>query len=460
MDAQGTEPLAKEDTRGLWLNYELDADLSQWATDLTISAAGPAYGNNGAYRASDTPRQLTGALGREIVVRFEVNPGSDKSACVVALGPPASSVTVAWAIELDSSTRLSFRQGASVLATVAFASISGQQEVTVSWSSRPNPDTTGASNALLSEVFVFGHTSSEFEEPVQFAHAVSTVAGTHAFMLGGYGGAGGNPWTSDVRQVRSCRIGSAWHPANELADDWLFARDAKPSTGLPLPAVHVPLTWASNIGDEGQWIGQANAGVIAAESIARRRAGWSPLVNDVYHDAQPIAPESVELAPLSWHRNAPGSDLFRLRIDYLRWVPVPRGCTHAWVRIHVTQWTADAGASDPVPLQLGCWAMNRPFAVGPVGGDSFAWSRCTHSLLLENEHYEAGTGMWLDMGLVQMPVYTGPHQGWRDTVHLALGWAWDPEGIYPGDVEQGRMRIGAWHVRPLYKPIGGSLGDP
>lgn len=460
MDAQGTQTNAKEDTRGLWLNYELDADLSQWETDLTLSVAGPNYGNNGAYRASDTPRQLTGAGGREIVVRFEVNPGTDKKRTVVALGPPASSATVAWTIELNSGTgALDFRQGGTVLGSIAFVAISGQQEVTVSWSTRPNPETTGASDALISECQAFGHDSSEFEEPIQFIHAAASVAGTDAFMLGGYGGAGGNAWTRDVRQIRSCRIGCAWHPAAEWCEDWIFTRTAPPA-GLPMPSRLVPVTWASALGQEGQWIGQANAGVIAAESTARARAGWTPLINEVYTDAQPIAVESVELAPAGWHRSAPGSSVFRLRIDFLRWVPVPRGCAHAWVRVHMTQWTDDKGASDPCPMQVCCWAMNRPFAVGPVGGETFRYSRTQQSLLLEYEDFVTGIGRWIDLGLVQLPTYAGPEQGWRDTVFLALGWAFDPESAYAGDVEVARMRIDAWHARPVYKAIAGLKGDP
>lgn len=438
MDAQGSQTNAKEDTVLLLGLDGFDpwVDLSQYGTDL--------FEDSAFYEDPSARGALDGSNGRELYVQAVIEP-TDGDGMLLIHASTADAVDHTYAIFLNSGGDIEFRQGGTLLATITL-SVGVESVISIHWSTRNNPDTAGSSDALISECIVYNHTAAAYAGFIQVKHAVATTDPTWALTVGGW-------WNGATvllieAPITKCRIGKAWHPSTEFAEDWIGARPSHASD-LTVPDYLLPVDVDSGLGDEGAWTGQANVGWIAEDNARKRWALWSPLVNESYTDARPIG--DVE-TPVQWYAPAPGADAYRMRLDFLRWVPVPRGATHAWVRIHVVSYVT--GASDPVPIQFCCVAMSRPpFGLGPAGGDAFTFAR-VESTVLDVDNGATGVGQWLELGLVRLPIYVGNTPGWRDTVHLALGWQIDPAGTHP-DPDEGRFKVKSWHVRPLFKAIGG-----
>lgn len=445
MDAQGSQTNAKPDTVGLWLADDLVTDLGQHAEDLTVSPVG-ALGFYGAFRDADTTRQLTGEGGREVYVRVDLRAGGDTDQVLIALGPWDDAGASTFAIALNSSGEVECLIDGATSTVHAFAAISSTlQEVSFCWSTRANPDTTGAGDALISELSIYGHTDAAFEEVPQWTHAIGTIYDPSVSLsVGGYGNAFG--WILDSRQVHAARIGAAWHTNVEFAEDWIAPRSAH---GSALPQVLEPLVLGetSQIGRESELIGSANIGAVAASANANRVRMLSNLVNEVYSDARTL---STTPSPTQRLITAPGSAAYKVDAASIRWIPHP-GLGLAWVRVHVQSWVT-AGAA--VPIGIRCYAFNRPpLGVGPLieGLPTPALELDYVGAMITVDHGAAGVGEWLDLGVLRVPRFTGAAPTWSGTTILALAHAFDPASASANDANA-RIKIKAWDVRALAGP--------
>lgn len=463
MDAQGSQEKAKEDTAGLWLDADLVTDLSQYGEDLTATSPG-AFGPPGAVKTDDTLRRITGATGRELYVRADlaVGQGTDRGVVWLAHGDATTDFninTCAYLIGIDGTDRVYFKQGADVLlaATLTGLTVSATiQQVSAHWSTRPNPDTTGASDALISEFLIYGHTDEVFVGPFQVVHAVPTTLTGTFFAISGFGptGIGWEDEASSSRQVRRVRVSAGWHPTVEAGEDWVAARTAYAGTlddGIVEPLGPRPI--ASLLGEAGHFVGRAQVGYAAAHAGAVRRRAWSPIVNEVYGDAATLL---ATAAPANWVSPSPGSGVYSMLISWLRWVSVPAGATHAWVRVHVRSWVTGGAA---VPLGLRCYALNRPPAtlqIGQTQAPALAYHFAGEVL---TANHSSSDGEWVELGLVALPPWTGPAAaGWPSSVHLCLAYAVDPAGTSANDAAA-RVKINAWHARTVALFAPGGLGD-
>jgi hypothetical protein len=443
MDAQNSDPLCKEDTIVRVATPSLTVDNSQFATNLTASALA-------VYETSSARAAITGATGRELYLRVSVQT-TDKNTVMLIHANTANIANHTYLIKLDAFADMVFSQNDIVLYTLTPA-LAGTSSLSIHWSTRPNPDTTGAGDAVISEFLVYNHTTSAYiGEVVQVAHAISTTSASWALGIGGY-------WNGALLaasgQVSKCRIGTAWHPANEMAEEWISMRAAPTADANALEYL-LPLTVASGIGDDGEWAGQANFAWIAEDNARKRRALWSPLVNTVWSDAEAFAKTPDD--PVPWVRLAPGSALYEMRIDWLRWLAVPAGCTHARVWVQVVSYVTSSTA---VPIKLRLYAMNRTEELDPnkyPGAPKFAYAYCESALHTVNDTV-SGVGQWLSLGRVQLPTYTEATTGFAGTVHLCLAYAFDPASTSGNDANA-RIKIRAAHCVPVFKPVPNNLGE-
>ena len=146
--------------------------------------------------------------------------------------------------------------------------------------------------------------------------------------------------------------------------------------------------------------------------------------------------------------------LIALPLPFLRWIAVPPGATHAFVRVHLRSWVTSGSA---VPLGIRCYALNRPpdttqIGAAPAPPLEYDYRGAVRTV----DHGSTGTGEWIDLGLVRLPRFTGPAKGWTETTHLCLAYAWDPAAASVNDVNA-RAQIFAWHVRPVQVWTPGGL---
>ena len=426
--------LAKEDTRLLLLG-SATVDSSQYATNLTASGAG-GYETNSARSALATSCEY---YARCTTLAAEAD--------LVFLAVHNVAVTdVTYALANNGSGRFTVISGTGAVLWNSPATAPAG-DCSFSFSTRPNPRTTGASDAQISEVVIYDHTAGSYLAIEQFAHATPTASSAYTLSVGGIW-TGATLVSTPTNAVTKARISNAWHPSTEVAEDWISERTAYAGDLDDVPIEPFPLTVASGIGDSGEFIGRAQLGFAAAQTKAVRHRQWSPLVNEAYPDAGLIAVSSGEWS--TRHLTAaPGSTAYTMAVHWLRWCAVPRGATHARVRVHVQSWVVSGAA---VPIGVRVYAMNRPPDVNAIGGlqaqplPDLDYAYAT--ALLTTDHTSTGVGEWLDIGLVRLPVVQEPITGWRDTVHLCIAYAIDPASASAND-PNARIKINAWSAVPV-----------
>lgn len=437
MDAQGSQASALEDTVYLALSSNESTDLSQRLTNLTAA-------DLGGYETSSARTGITGARGRELYLRTTMA-DADGSYIMLSHGDPAVSTSNTYTIRrtVAATADIEFVQGATVVYTHADinANLAGTDDISIHWSTRDNPDTTGAGDAQISEFIIYNHTTPGYIlEPKQATHAVSSTNAAWAFSVGGrWDGAN---LVSDSRQIIKCRVGDSWHTSVEFAEHWVAARTAPTADTEQIDDL-LPLDKTSAIGDDGELVGQGNMGWTAAHNITKRRAMWGPLVNEHWSDAEVI---STTADPTQWVTSAPDQTLYKLRVDMLRWCVVPPGCTHAWVRLHVVSYVTSGAA---VPVQFRIYALNRPPLFDLVkypDAPALEYSLVTSSLLTVDDVSPTAEGRWMFKSMIRLPVYTPATPGFQNTVHLVPAYAFDPGATSSNDANA-RILINSFHAR-------------
>ena len=212
-DAQGTEPLAKADTVLYCTSVALATDLSQYGDGLTADTTA-------AYELTSSLRGLDGSTGRNLWARVSVQT-TDKNVVILAHASTSTFSSNTYAISIDGSYNIVFQQGSTTLLSVAPA-LGATSSLGLSWCTRENPDTTGASDALISEFSIYNFTTGAYiGERTQVTHAIPTTNAGWALTVGGWYNAGAV--VSKSGQVASCRIGKAFYPSAEVAEDWIAA---------------------------------------------------------------------------------------------------------------------------------------------------------------------------------------------------------------------------------------------
>ena len=437
MLVRGAVDGAREDTLGLWLDGQL-VDLAQHGVDLEAGTPGI-----GGYLDPDPLRGITGASGREVLALFDWS--SSTNACVMAHALASDLDQSTWAI-IAAGGQLLALQGTDVLA--ALEPTTSPATLLVVWSSRPNPDATGASDAVLSTIELYEVTGDVWHVPAVVAHAAATSDGARALHVGGAWD--GSTFGAQVPAMYVARVSSAPdHTAAEAHQTFV----APISPGADDPSPIAPMLPPDIVtGEPGEWAGAANVGWAAATTKSLRRAGGSPLVAEVHRDAGGWGagvPLRFMLAQDGW-----------LLAPLLRYVDAPAWATHAVVRVHARQWGTEG--EDPTPARVRVSAWNRLPAAPQLPAVPLDAFHVT-TLALEYDDGEAGRGRWLpwpgvgdevaDHAVLRLPRAThgGAHVRGSLVVGISIRWDAGP------DLEAARLAIRAWSLTPLHRYIGGTL---
>jgi hypothetical protein len=426
--AQGAQANAKEDTRYLALGGVLKTDLSHRLTNLTASGAG-------AYEAPSARSVLTGA--RTVSCRWTATAAEANT--VLLICGNAAITDMVWGIGTDVTGAICcYINGIVGILIAPF--VTAAKDYSISFSTRPNPDTTGASDAQISELWIYNHTDGTTDAIIQAAHAVSAAGtGPYNLSVGGWWN-GAALAIAPVNAPTEARVSSSHHPHLEAAEDWGPARVAYAGFIADQPAEPVgPIPSSSGLGDESQIAGRHPWGYAAAHALAVRTR-WSPVINEVLNDAETLPAAQQD----HWAAAAPGDPRYTLGLAWLRWAQAPAATTHVRVRVHVRSWVTGGAA---VPLHVRCYSMNRPeqlSKVGAVNSPGLASVYVEDSVTVDDE---LGDGVWLDLGPLALRRFELGIQGWHNTVHLALAWAIDPEGLSGNDAAA-RFVIDGWQAVP------------
>lgn len=420
---QGSQPHAKEDTRFYSEDATgLEVDLSQYLTDLT--AAG-----NGGYELAST---RTGIISpRTLEARWEATAGELNAGLIVHGNQATTDFT--YILVADNAGKICGKQNGN---TIWGSPVVAAAEYYIYWGLRPNPDATGASDAVISDYAVYDITNSQWFARGSTAHAASTTDPTWDLSVGGWWTGGGGFVFQPVNAPAWVRVSRAYHPLVEGLEEFgIVSRPAYSGTaddGIVEPVG--PISPTSGMGDPGLWVGRHPWGYTAAHTSATAKRSWSLLVNDVFRDAK-----TVDQTPDNWQALAPGSADFVMGLQWLRWIALPTEATHARVRLHVT-------SSGGVAKRLRCYAFNRPPGLVQIGAVA---APALESFYVEANWIAPGPAgeQWLDLGDLRLPPFLESIPGWRGTVHLCLAYE-DGETA---------VEVTTWHARPLQRFTPGGI---
>jgi hypothetical protein len=314
----------------------------------------------------------------------------------------------------------------------------------VAWTSRANPDTTGAGDAVESTIHAWNVTNSTYER-LTVTHAVSTTKTQTAFF-----GAADNASTL----IYSGAITTIWfenreQSAAEIANDWVAARTAPTSTLEAGHQGHPPQADtfdAQNYhhGPSALWAAVATCGLV--------RRTLSPLWNEMLNTV-PDWTDALLVAADPMIRGAPDSDSWRMHLGWRRTVPVPHTCNYLWARVHVRSWTT-SGAAVPIGVRL--YSLSRPPGApldpGDLGAADPLVTYFGEATITRDD--DASVGEYTTIGLI--PIARGRAGMYADTTTLAIALNVDPASASSNDANA-RINVKAVHVVPCFRDEPGGL---
>lgn len=429
MAGQGDVANAKDDTRFLGVDYgagltDLAADLSQYADSLTV-------GTSCIHEASGTRWDPTPPLAIELDVLLD---STDDGFLFVREGT-LSGLRLTVAV----GGVISARVNGSVIASVTVPSL-GPSRVVIGWSMEPNVFTTGASNAIRSELRAWNVDSEEFVQAVA-THATPATAAVSAIWLARTT-TGSSAFTGAAYQLR-WSVGR-FHPAAETRED-LIEQTAEPTLTLATRReVPVP-TRASGAGDDGHFAGPIYKAVAAGLGQADlRQAGY--IVAEQY-----TLPETLsESFPAVRSVEAPGAPEFTMLGQFFVHRPIPLPCNRLKVRVQIQAWRVDA--ADPDYIHVRCYSLSRPpLGLASTIGPEPPLVRYYREVTVESADGSGTTGgHWYTFDLIEVA---------RDESGLGtwLGLAFYVEDQGGGGTADQRWRVRAWTVEPGVEDAAGSF---
>jgi len=433
---QSSQANALKSTVVLGLNSTPQTDLSQYATNLTSALGIGAYETSSARGAITSPRTLK--------VRILIDPGTHLNRTIIMHGHSDAS-DYAYRIYTDGSGDFVFAQNTTALLTVANGDFaSGSIDLSIQWSTRANPDTTGAGDAQISEVVFRDHTNSVYHHYPLFTHAVATADAADTLSVGGYWD-GAAFQQSVPNTVTSWRVDTTDLHTTHFASHWVSQRTGATTT-LEERMEPLPPTRASGIGNQNEFVGPQFFYSLKHHREARMRM-LSPLVNEVYSgNADSADPLTNAYTPAHWMKKPPGSTVYRWIAPFLRWKCVPDNCNYIFTRVLVHS-TVSSGGS--VPVGIRCYCFNRLPTVGNIGYDGEAppYDATFRGEIVDVDN-GAGEGQWAINAILPIKRLEHASAKFHNTTHLCLAYAVDPENASANDANE-QFKIYAWQAWPV-----------
>jgi len=271
------------------------------------------------------------------------------------------------------------------------------EQFIISWAVRPNPDTTVAGDALITELTAWNLTDGQYETLV-YTHVVRT-SGTADQIWWASSIAGANAFTG---APNACRFSSAYHTPTETYEELGVASSAPTLVGVDRTEVVVPPR-STGIGDDGHYAGPVHARAAAASaSNDLRQAGGLGLSlrSRPTHRGDRVGdgPWTIEDPDVA------GSYLY---LHWLRYVPVPPAANRLRVRALVQQWRT-VGDHDTVITTALTLSQPGPVYRPPSSPITPRVHRQTVSRL-NNDTSGATSGAWITFDLLRIARDT---RGW------------------------------------------------
>jgi hypothetical protein len=418
-NTQGTESLAKGPT----LYYGEGGTYAQLATDLSQYADNQTVAAWGHYEPSPASRfNVTTSWTAEVVVEVDnTDTGRFFTYANISLR-----LTAGGAVEPILN--------GGVLSGITLPGIgAGAQRYVIAWATEQNRLTTGAGDALRSELRAWNTATGAYTQRV-ITHAART-AGTADFIWWASSTGGANAFSN---APEACRFSAGFISATETAEDFVALTSAPTITGQTRIEFVVPQP-GSDLAGARQFAGPVLASCATAAAMADLRT-WSPIVNEAYLQRTTLARSDLAGMPDAWMRAGPDPD-YMLVGAYLFNRRVNARADRLKVRVELQQWRLSGSTDDRVHVRV--WSMNRP--PQPVGDDVVDHD---HALVVQGVHASietshgsgASAGEWLDLGLLRVA------RNSRGRTWLVVGFFVED---LSGSVEDNRFRVQAITVEPV-----------
>lgn len=426
--AQGDEPNAKDDTRFYsTTSAGLEVDLSHQADDILV-------GTNSYYESGAQARWDVYPCTIELDLTF--NDTDTGYLYTYEVGGQGVRIVLAANGVIDA-----YVDGSSVAQVTVPDIDAGGDNVIVSWSMEANPRTTGASDALRSELRVFNIDDSSYTQDVATHAQPTSVSSTVVWLARTSGGSAAFTGTANSLRFSFGRF----HPAAEARED-LVGLTTAPSLDLET-RLEVPVpTRASGIGAHDYFAGPVYKFVSAGLGQSDlRQAGyiWAEHFTD--------DPDQDESFPTNRDLAVPDAAGFTLLGQYMVARPVPKTCNRLKIRVQVQAWRTDANPADDIVIRA--YVMNRPpIPAANLPAPHPAWDRRFASVTV-NANDGSGTtgGDWYEFDLLEVVRTPG---GGGTIVGLAFD-VQDAGGAGPTSAQ--RWKVRAWTGEPGLEEVDGGL---
>jgi len=426
--AQGDEPNAKDDTRFYsTTSAGLEVDLSQLADDISVGTN--SFFESGAQARWDVSHPAAWELD------VTMNDTDTGYLFTYESGGSGARLQLTTGGVIDA-----YVDGSSVAQVTVPDIDAGGDNVIISWSTEANPYTTGAGNAVRSELRVFNVDDGSFDQDIVTHAAITSVSATAIWLARSTGGSLAFSGTANELRFSAGRF----HPAAEAREDFVANTSAPTLTMETRREINVP-TRDAGTGDDNQFAGPIYMSTAAGIEQADLRQA-SHIWAERYRD-QPDLDETIQT---NRALAVPDDTDFTFAGQYLLHRPVSKSVNRLLVRVHVQSFRTDIATPDNVLIR--CYSMNRPSSgiegfVGPVP----VWTRFFREITVNADDGSGTTGgAWYTFDHIEIARDENDDGTW-----VALAFEVEDDG--GGGTEDQRWRIRAWTGEPGVEDVPGGL---
>lgn len=432
---QGYEPSAKQSTRYLARGSAITScqtDLSQYATDLTV-------GTSVVYESTTTRFNR----GEPRTIGLIVTANNTDTGTLYRHGTAGNLELLQFS---SANTIRAYVNNTLVLTYTVTGLGASREELVIAWISEPNPDTTGASDAVQSWLLVWNTADGTFDR-TRFTHATKSLQSTTAYW-GANDSIGTSAFSGTITEIW---FENRCQSATEIAIDRVETR-TEPSTSVEQDSEHqgIPVT-PDTIDSRNYHHGPSLAWAANATRRLYRRT-LSPFVNERCR-VVPAWTSSLLTGGDPFLRAPPGASAWAMALGWLHAAPVPETCSHAWVRVHVRS-AVSSGAAVPIGIRV--YSFSRPPGSMPIAVDAGPPDPL-ESYYVEQQFTRDDTGTngeYTVMGL--LPIARGRGGVHEGMTYLALALAVDPQSTSANDAAE-TVTVRCIHVVPCVREEAGGL---
>lgn len=298
------------------------------------------------------------------------------------------------------------------------------QEFIFLWHTFPNPNTTGASDAMRS-ILVCHNVTTGVTSRFTTTHALKTADNPNHAFIGTTGGS--LDWGGTFYRFSYERD---YVSLTQTIEDWVTA-SSEPATDLEQEREWTPFTGAG-AGDAGEFYGPAVGHAARTHRQARRRT-TSAIINERFVGAPTI--QTTTLLGTEWMAS-PAGDGYRLFLPWTWHRPIPETIDAFWARVHLLSYVTSSTA---VPIGVRLYSMDAPPGSPDVSTIHYAGE------VVNRDDGSGGNGQW---DINDYAPIARDEDGWS---YFALGIRIDPNAVSGNDVNA-RVVVSALHCLPRVVP--------